>query len=557
MEFLPHFFNQISDPAFISELPPAAVFFIFFFFTFLSEDAACLAAGALAGSGRISFALALTSCFAGIFVGDILLYWVGRLFGNSILQTKWFSRFVSEKAISKASVWLEKRGAAAVFISRFVTGLRLPTYLAAGFLRTDFLKFTLYFLLAAAIWTPLLVGSTAFSQSFLFSQNLILGVILSFIVLRIFLYFTDWKNRRFFIGRLKRTFNWEFWSLRVFYFPVVIYVLFLALKHRSLTVFTCANPAILASGFVGESKDEIYEGLKKSGSARQHLLPYIFLSAADSIENRISQIKDFIGENSFDFPLVLKPDAGERGKDVKIIENFVELEAEIEQTVRNYILQKYAGGIEASVFYFRYPSQPKGKIFSITEKRFPHATGDGKSNLEQLILRDRRAVCLAKNYLAQNREKLETVPADGEQVQIINIGTHSRGAIFLDGGWLKTEKLANKIDEICRGFTGFYFGRFDIRADSFEDLRQAKNFHIIELNGVTSESTNIYDPRYSLLDAYKILFDQWRIAFEIGAENQKLGARPTSLSDLIKLIRGKTVKADQSFLTDEAQTANN
>ena len=232
------------------EFAPLTLFFIFFFATFISEDAACITAGAFAAQGKISFALALSACFAGIFVGDILLYWIGRVFGNSIFKTKLFSRFVSEKSISKASGWLEKRGAAAVFLSRFVTGLRLPTYLAAGFLKTDFLKFTIYFLLASAIWTPLLIGSIAFSQTFLFSQNLFLGIIFSFIALRIILHFSRWKNRRLFVGRVKRLANWEFWSLRIFYFPVVIYILFLALKHRSLTVFTCANPAILASGYV-------------------------------------------------------------------------------------------------------------------------------------------------------------------------------------------------------------------------------------------------------------------------------------------------------------------
>ena len=124
-----------------------------------------------------------------------------------------------------------------------------------------------------------------------------------------------------------------------------------------------------------------------------------------------------------------------------------------------------------------------------------------KADLETLILRDSRAICLAKKYFEQNTERLNFVPADGEKVQIINIGTHSRGAIFSDGEHLKTVELEEKIDEICRGFEGFYFGRFDIRAHSFDDLRRGENFKIIELNGVTSESTNIYDKKFSLLDA--------------------------------------------------------
>lgn len=68
--------------------------------------------------------------------------------------------------------------------------------------------------------------------------------------------------------------------------------------------------------------------------------------------------------------------------------------------------------------------------------------------LEELILRDPRAVCLAEKYLERNGNRLETVPARGESVQIIDIGRHSRGAIFLDGGWMKTDLLEAKIDEI-------------------------------------------------------------------------------------------------------------
>ncbi|CAN5486398.1 hypothetical protein BH10ACI1_BH10ACI1_32970 [soil metagenome] len=548
---MPDFFQIINfDLSRISAFSPLIIFFAFFFATFVSEDLACLTTGALAGQGKISFALALFACFTGIFVGDVLLYWTGRIFGQKIVQTKLFSRFVSKNSIEKASAWLEKNGASAIFLSRFVTGFRLPTYLAAGFLRTNFLKFALYFLLATAIWTPILVGSTAFSQKIFFAKNWLFGIILLFVLLKIILHFSSWKNRRLFVGRLKRVRNWEFWSLKVFYFPVFIYVLFLAFKHRSLTIFTCANPAILASGFIGESKDEIYEGLQKSAAALPFLLRYTVLSSENSSDENGQKAKNFIAENNLLFPLVIKPNAGERGKGVEILRDFAKLEKQIDALENDFILQEFFDGIEASVFYFRYPSQEKGGFFSITEKRFPKIIGNGEANLEELILRDSRAVVLAEKYFEQNSERLNFIPADGEETQIINIGTHSRGAIFADGEWLKTAKLENKIDEICRGYAGFYFGRFDIRAKSFIDLMNAENFKIIELNGVTSESTNIYDKKFSLADAYRILFRQWRIAFEIGAENFRFGIKPTKVLDLIKLIYGKEVKSKPFISTD-------
>lgn len=525
----------------IAEFSPAVIFAILFFFTFASEDLACVAAGALASQGKISLLTAIFACFAGIFVGDILLYWIGRVFGGRIVNTRLFARVVSEKSLAKASDWLETRGIEAIFLSRFVTGLRLPTYLAAGILRTNFAKFTLYFLIAAAVWTPLLVGVSAYSLG-AFSSNILLGVVLLFIAVRLVLRFTSWKNRRLFVGRMTRWTHWEFWSLRVFYTPVVVYFLFLAIKHRSLTVFTCVNPAILASGFIGESKDEIYEGLLKSASARPFLLPYILLSANDSTSENLSKSETFIAENQLNFPMIFKPDAGERGKGVVILRDLSELELNLKKLENDYILQEFFDGVEVGVFYFRYPLKETGEIFSITEKRFPRLVGDGISDLETLILLDSRAVALAKKYFEQNSERLNFVPKRGEEVQIINIGTHSRGAIFADGEHLITNELSEAIDKISRSFDGFYFGRFDIRAKSTDDLKRGKYFKIIELNGVTSESTNIYDKKFSLFDAYQILFRQWKIAFEIGAENQRIGFKPTKVFDLIKLVFGKKIE---------------
>ena len=132
----------------------AMLFIALFFATFVSEDAACIAAGALAASGEISVPFAIASCFLGIVAGDMGLYWIGRVFGRRLMTYTIAKRLVSANAVARGSQWLERRGASAVFLSRFVTGLRLPTYLAAGFLRTSFGRFTFYFIVAAAIWTP-------------------------------------------------------------------------------------------------------------------------------------------------------------------------------------------------------------------------------------------------------------------------------------------------------------------------------------------------------------------------------------------------------------------
>ncbi len=518
-----------------TEVSAVGLFAFFFFATFVSEDAACILAGTAAANGRIGFAAALAACFFGIFVGDLLLFGAGRFAGARVFDNRFVRKFVSPRSVQRASEWLENNAGSAVFFSRFVTGLRLPTYLAAGALRTDFVRFAFWFVLASAIWTPILVGSVAFAQTTIFSQNALVGIVFLLIVARFGFKFTSWKYRRHFVGRIKRITFWEFWPIQIFYLPVVVYVLLLALKFRSLTAFAAANPGLPAGGFKGESKNDIYNALKKSGRMNENLLAYALIRGKASLRERLDATWKFMDENKLTFPLVVKPDAGERGKGVRIVRSLDEMTNTISSSECDLIVQEFAGGEEVSIFYYRRPHEPRGQIFSITDKLFPALIGNGVSTTEELILGDPRAVALAQKYMEHNKDRIDRVPAVDEVVQLIDIGTHSRGAVFLDGGWLKTPALESKIDEICRGFTGFNFGRFDIRVPTHADLRLGQNLKIVELNGVTSESTNIYDPRYSLIDAYRILFRQWRLAFEIGAENSKLGARQTGVIDLLRL----------------------
>ena len=200
------------------------------------------------------------------------------------------------------------------------------------------------------------------------------------------------------------------------------------------------------------------------------------------------------------------------------------------------LLQQYIPGQEFGLLWYRPPGDLRGTLFSITDKRMPTVTGDGRSTLERLILADARAVCHAPLLLDRQAERLwEIIPA-GEVVALVELGTHSRGATFLDGGRLRTPFLEEAVDRVSRAFEGFCFGRYDVRAESEEAL-QAGRFQVIELNGVSSEATSIYDPSNGLLAAYRTLFEQWRIAFEIGGLNQRAGAPVTTVRELWGLVR--------------------
>src|SRR2546425_4895958 len=70
------------------------------------------------------------------------------------------------------------------------------------------------------------------------------------------------RARRRLMGRWRRLYRWEFWPPFLFYPPVIAYIIYLGIRFRSWTLFAAANPAIPASGFVGESKHQILDRLK-------------------------------------------------------------------------------------------------------------------------------------------------------------------------------------------------------------------------------------------------------------------------------------------------------
>jgi len=101
---------------------------------------------------------------------------------------------------------------------------------------------------------------------------------------------------------------------------------------------------------------------------------------------------------------------------------------------------------------------------------------------------------------------------------------------------LITPALSEAFDLIAGDIKGFYFGRFDIKVPNAQCLCDGSDIQVIELNGVTSEATHIYEPGASLWGAYRTLAKQWQMAFEIGAINQKNGTETVSFYELLKLI---------------------
>lgn len=513
--------------------------------TLVSEDLACIGAGLMVAHGILTYPWAAFAAFLGIFVGDLLLFAAGRFIGRPALRRAPIRWFIKDTSLQESTEWFARRGPAVILLSRFVPGSRLPTYFAAGLLHLNFWSFFLFFLVAGLLWAPLLVWvASAVGESVLVHLERIRHYSLPAVALAAVVLWVSWKvliplasyrGRRSLVARWRRLTQWEYWPLWAVYTPVVFYILALGLRHRRPLLFTAANPAMPAGGLLGESKAAILDGLRH---APERVAAHALVPAGQKPDAFEAAVKSFMRAHRLDYPVVLKPDVGQRGLGVAIVRDDAALARYAEKPRPATVAQAYVTGEEFGIFYARHPDEPAGRIISITRKVFPELTGDGRHTLEHLILADRRAVCMAKVYLARFRERLSWVPAAGERISLVDIGNHCRGTIFLDGSDLRTPALEAALDRVVDGYPGFAFGRFDLRAESVEALRAGHGFKIMELNGVTSETTHIYDPKHNAVYGWRTLCAQWRLAFEIGAAQAKRGARVLTVREFVQMLRG-------------------
>lgn len=513
--------------------------------TLISEDLTCIGTGLMIARGLIGFFPGTLACLVGIFFGDILLYLAGRWLASSTLHKAPLKWFITEKDIQLSYHWFQAKGPSIIIASRFIPGTRFPTYFSAGAIGASFGMFILYFGVASIIWTPILVGlalllGNEMIEYFSLYQEYALWVLVGvlailFVLFKIIIPSFTFKGRRLLIGWIKRKRNWEFWSPFIIYLPVLIATAWLWIKYRSITLVTLANPGIEFGGIVNESKSAILNSIKDSSSIARFQCIDGSLSSSEKIE----LIDSFMKTHSLDFPIVIKPDVGERGKGVSIPKNQSQLELTLLHSSENLIVQEYIDGEEYGVFYYRYPSSTEGTIYSITRKKYMWLEGDGEHTLEELILRDPRAVCLAEKHFEQHVDHLFSIPKKGKRISLVEIGTHSRGSIFEDAIHLNSSHLTEQINEISKSFEGFYFGRFDIKVPTEQHLRDGNNLKVLEVNGITSEATHIYDSKYSVFYAIKVLIAQWKLAYKIASEvkEQNPELNPPGLVKILGLLR--------------------
>jgi hypothetical protein len=243
----------------------------------------------------------------------------------------------------------------------------------------------------------------------------------------------------------------------------------------------------------------------------------VFFQRPLPVDEMITLLKD----RGIRFPFVVKPDIGQGGWMIEKIEDREDLKKFLSHIRMQFIVQEFVDEpMEFGLLYYRYPDSPGGVISSLSIKELLSVDGDGQQTIFELLRKIPRGKKQLQRLLATRRIDLERVPAKGEKVQLSFIGNHSYGTTFRNANALINERLTKLFDKLCSAIDGFYFGRFDIRTKSFDDLL-AGNFSILELNGVGSEPLHIFDPQEKLFQAWKSSFFHWKKIYEIAMINKR------------------------------------
>ena len=182
--------------------------------------------------------------------------------------------------------------------------------------------------------------------------------------------------------------HWEYWPYHVVYLPVYFQYIYYILKTRSFFYFSASNPTIKNGGFFMESKMEIYDLIPK-----KYYPTTLFIKQNEVLDT----VLDKILKTQISFPCIAKPDAGLRGTAVQKLEQISDLKKYIEKANFDYLIQNlipYKN--EIGLFYVRYPNQKKGTITGIVKKEFLSVTGDGKSTIKELILKNKERLLSQK-----------------------------------------------------------------------------------------------------------------------------------------------------------------
>ncbi len=311
--------------------------------------------------------------------------------------------------------------------------------------------------------------------------------------------------------------HWETWHYLGKYIPIMPVWIFYCLRARTPWFFTPSNPTLTFGGLEGESKKEMYDQLPPGTYPQSvYVEPGITLG----------ELKSKIRDAGLTLPFAVKPDVGMMGLMFRRITNEEQLEHYHSRMDVTYIVQELVSyPIEVSVFYYRFPGQDKGRITGFLRKEHLEVTGDGVSTVRELIENYDRVRFRQQEMLSKHHAYLDEVVPAGEPYVLSYALNLSRGGRFVSLEKEIDDDLVAVFDRLSHYNSNFFYGRYDIKCTSVEDLKAGKNFAILEYNGCGAEPHHAYGNGYTLWQAYGIFLHHWKVLYRISRMNNKRGVK--------------------------------
>ena len=125
----------------------------------LPEETVLAVAGYLVWRGDMRLPVVLVVGVVSAVAGDNLGYWVGRRFGRNALPRYAHWVLGHPERLSTMAGFIERRGPFAVFVARFIPGIRFMAGPLAGGLGMRFTRFFVANVLGALVYVPTVVGA--------------------------------------------------------------------------------------------------------------------------------------------------------------------------------------------------------------------------------------------------------------------------------------------------------------------------------------------------------------------------------------------------------------
>lgn len=329
-------------------------------------------------------------------------------------------------------------------------------------------------------------------------------------------------------GKWHRMIHWEYWPMWTIYLPLSPLYAMMSICNGGIGFFTRVNPCFPQGGMGLMDKEEMYKLIDPKWYPKT-----IYISHDQSISDLTSSMEKM----GIQFPILIKPAMGCRGRGVTVVRNIEQLSELLDNISDKYLIQDLVDfPNEIGVFYVKFPGDPKGFVSGIVAKKGVEIQGNGVSTIRELLTENPRYERHVSALEGDSEVDFNMVLKNKERCLLSSIGNHARGATFIDqSNWISTE-FESVMNELVNKIVGFYYGRIDIKYNTLAELLNLEKLSIMEINGANSEPAHVYDPKHSYLFGLFTFVKHWWWMNKIAWINRKVCSR-LSFRESIQLLK--------------------